>query len=131
MRWGTSLPSVHRSLLDRRQERGMRRLVVLAIVSLLGIAPVGIVGRSASAQSSSTPQSASCPLINYPREGSEENPPSLSLPWEEVCRPIPGDATIAAPYQPYAVAFNPQYAAPEVIGDGTEDQRTVEFMIVR
>ena len=108
----------------------MRRLVVLAIVSLLGIAPIGIVGRSASAQES-TPQLAGCSqggsLIGYP-EGD-----SRSLPWMEVCKPIHNaeDATNTAPYQPYTVEFTALYSATEVIGDGTEDQRTAEFMIVR
>ena len=109
----------------------MRRLVVLAIVSLLGIAPIGIVGRSASAQGSPTPQLAECgqggSLIPYPAGDSR------SLPWIEVCKPIHNaeDATNTAPYQPYTVEFTAQYSATEVIGDGTEDQRTAEFMIVR
>jgi hypothetical protein len=106
----------------------MRRLVVLAIVSLLGIAPTGIVGRSASAQDSPTPQLADCSLIEY-----RADDPTLPLPWIEVCKPIHNaeDATNTAPYQPYAVEFTAQYSATEVIGDGTEDQRAAEFMIVR
>ena len=73
----------------------MRRLVVLAIVSLLGIAPIGIVGRSASAQESSTPQSAGCrqggSLIEYPAGDSR------SLPWIEVCKPTEHSISIIRP----------------------------------
>jgi hypothetical protein len=111
----------------------MRRLVVLAIVSLLGIAPIGIVGRSASAQDSPTQQLANCSLIDYPPAVEDgENAPSL--PWEAVCRPIAEDATLPAPHlqtmQPYAVAFKEEFAATELIGDGTEDQPMAEFMVV-
>ncbi|MCD6034259.1 MAG: hypothetical protein K0S78_6445, partial [Thermomicrobiales bacterium] len=52
-----------------------------------------------------------------------------------VCRPIPENATISLPndqtMQPYAVAFRDEFASTEPIGDGPEDQRTAEFMIVR
>jgi len=114
----------------------MRRLVVLAIVSLLGIAPIGIVGRSASAQDSPTPQLAGCgqggSLIPYPAHDPTDES-VRSLPWIEVCKPIHNaeDAPNTAPYEPYTVEFTAQYSATEVIGDGTEDQRTAEFMIVR
>jgi hypothetical protein len=89
----------------------MRRLVVLIIIALLGIAPIGIVGRSASAQGSSTPTSEDCKLPYNPE-----------VPWSGVCRPIREDATDAAPFQPYAVEFKAEFAATEVIGNGTEDQ---------
>jgi hypothetical protein len=114
----------------------MRRLVVLAIVSLLGIAPIGIVGRSASAQDSPTPQLAGCDqggsLIPYPAHDPTDES-IRSLPWIEVCKPIHNaeDAPNTAPYEPYAVEFTAQYSATEPIGDEPEDQRTAEFMIVR
>lgn len=101
----------------------MQRLVVLVIITLLGIAPIGIVGRSASAQETPTPPATeateSCELLEDAGDA-----------WAGVCRPIPEDATIAAPYQPYAVAFTEEFAATEVIGDGTEDQPKAEFMVV-
>jgi hypothetical protein len=107
----------------------MQRLVVLVIIALLGIAPIGIVGRSASAQESSTPTPADCVPKGELKAENEEDP------WSGVCRPIPEDATISLPndqkMQPYAVAFKDEFAATELIGDGTEDQRTAEFMIVR
>jgi hypothetical protein len=111
----------------------MRRLVVLVIITLLGIAPIGIVDGSASAQDSPTQQLANCSLIDYsPAVEDGENAPSL--PWEAVCRPIAEDATLPAPHlqtmQPYAVPFKEQFAATELIGDGAEDQPTAEFMVV-
>jgi hypothetical protein len=101
----------------------MRRLVVLAIITLLGIAPIGIVGRSASAQESSTPTAADCaPKGELKVENYEDR-------WSGVCRPIPEDATISLAndqkMQPYAVEFKDRYASTEVVRAGD-----AEFMMV-
>jgi len=105
----------------------MQRLVVLAIVTLLGIAPISIVGRSAFAQESSTPTPTDC----VPKGANQRGELQVEYkedPWYGVCKPIAEDATNTAPFQPYAVVFKDEFASTEFITAGNAESMEVHVI---